>query len=180
MSIVMPGPQSSISRHGVWERFDLDEPIDVRCGRFNGSDELSRLFRSLSQPAHGGTALTLVVCLSADQQTLNLGTLLDALANVARVVITSVAEETVNRWPTTFGDLRAEADRRGLKSVRVESDAERAVIGAMQMLHAGDTFAVLAPTEISHERLTGWLTQGARWRGSLEVQDDDGFHHLAE
>ena len=67
-----------------------------------------------------------------------------------------------------------------MKSVRIETAADRAVIGAMQALQAGDSFVVLVSQEIEAQRVTGWLTQGARWRGSLEAQDEDVFHHLAE
>lgn len=180
MSFVTTDPRILSVAHGTLQRFDIDEPMDVRFGRFKGAEELARLCRSLPKPARGGAALTLVVCLPRDQQALNLGALLDQSAAAQRVVCTSLDATTADRWPITLGDLRAEADRRGLKSVCVEIDARRAVIGAMQLLNAGDTFVVLAPTEIGDESLTGWLTQGARWRGSLEAQDDDGFHHLSE
>lgn len=180
MNSVSRDQPSHQGSHGTLERFDIDEPIDVRFGRFNGADELTRLFRSLPKAARDGAVLTLVVCLPGDQQALNLGALLDQSAVAQRVVITSLDATTADRWPITFGDLRAEADRRGLKSICVEIDAQRAVIGAMQLLDAGDTFVVLAPSEVGQECFSGWLTQGVRWRGTLSAQDDDGFHHLSE
>ena len=167
MMAVLSAQQVSRDLSGALQRFEIDEPIEVWFGCFNGSEELSRLCRSLSKPSRDGATLMLVVCLPDGSPTLSLNDLLDHGSAADRIVLTSVDGTTVAQWPDTFGDLRAAADQRGLKSVRVEDEAERAVIGSLQGLNAGDTFVVLVPAELEPWCVTGWLTQGARWRESL-------------
>ena len=165
---------------GSLRRFEIDEPIEVRFGQFRGSEELHRCCHSLAKPASDGATLTLVVCLPDGQPTLSLTQLLDHSSAADRVVLTSVNGSTIAQWPITFGDLRAEADHRKMRSVCLESDAGRAVIGSMQCLNAEDLFVVLFPVGLEQSQVINWLTQGARWRGSLEQPDDDQFHHLSE
>lgn len=166
--------------HGTLQPFAIEEPIKVWLGRYHAADEFARLCNHLWKTRPAADTLTVVICLHANDDVLNLKAFLDPLGAVVRVVLTSAKPSTAAKWPLLWSDLRAEADTRRMKSLQIEPDADRAVIGAMQSLQAGDTFAVLASTDIEAERVAGWLIQGARWRGSLEAQDEDVFHHLAE
>lgn len=181
MSFVTPLSLSvAPANHGLLQPFEFDEPIPVWFGRYLDDDELSRTCRQLLKLRNAGGALTVVICRHADDAELNLGALLDQVGTADRVVLTAAKASTAAQWPIQWGDLRAEADKRRMKSVQIETAVDRAVIGAMQSLQAGDTFAVLVSADIETDRVTGWLIQGARWRGSLEAQDEDVFHHLAE
>lgn len=181
MSFVAPPHRSSAPANpGFLRPFDIEEPILVWFGRYLDDDDLSRACRQLLKLRNADGALTVVICRHADDVELKLGALLDQVGTVDRVVLTATKPSTAAQWPVSWGDLQAEADKRRMKSVRIETAVDRAVIGVMQSLQAGDTFAVLTSADIDADRVTGWLIQGARWRGSLEAQDEDVFHHLAE
>jgi hypothetical protein len=172
-------PTATATENEALHRFPTDEPIDVRYGSYRDVNELTRLCRRSWALSQDESTFTLVACL-ADEEPLRLDQLLGGDFAADRLVITSVTAAAVQRLPLTPGDLRAEAVRRGMQSIVVESDAAQAVIGSMQILKSGDLYVVLVPVGVSLQQALAWLTQGSRWRGSLEAPDEGCFHYLPQ
>lgn len=152
---------------------DIGEPISVRLVIFGSPSDLRARLKELRfSPT---SSILLVVHLSSCIAPNEAMELLDqATARAARVVLIPPRGNS-----TSSENLRKIAGQQHWPgSVLIEPEPERAVIGAMQSLREGDTFALLWSNEPGLSDPSSLVVQGARWRSSWDAPENGEFHWL--
>ena len=160
---------------GPLRRVVLDERIGVWvgcCGR-DGVDAPLNACAGLSPRGR----FTLVLWLSRALPAENAIRSIERAAAMADALVLVASDEDRLRWGALGeNDLRALARGGGGKSVLLEPDPKRAVVGAMQWLRPDDVFCVVGPRDddlVAVERL---IALGATWRGAWDQPENGEFH----
>ncbi len=159
----------------------VGESIDVRVGAVGCMADIEPLLAAASAPTPGAD-FVLVLLLPgeiAPVEAIRAWSWLDDARHT--LVLTSRASDRPP-WgavaPTAVSPPHP-ADPRG--RVLIEPDAERAVIGGLQSLHAADAFWIVAVGGGDQEvtDLRAALTRGIMWRAAWDEPENGAFHRSA-
>lgn len=156
---------------------DVGEPVDVRVGLFLSEADLSGCLEELCRPDVSSLHLVIRGSAPLEKSLRQLRSFPAPRLSADYLTLVWVPHEP-GRHVVTASDLWnvCHAPRGNL--YLTESDPARAVIGTMQWLRGGDTFALLWPAELGFEVAESLVTQGASWRASLEAPEEGEFHPL--
>lgn len=160
---------------GVFRQVVIDEPLQAWVGWY-GRTDVDEALRACSRLQKLGN-LTLVLRLPpASSPAHAFSALVRAGVSVGTFVLVA-SEDDRRLWGAlTESDLRALARGGGARSILVEPDPKRAVIGAMQWLEPHDTFCVLWPNEPDRPALEAYVASGAAWRCSWDEPENGELH----
>ncbi len=156
---------------------NIGEPIDVRLGLLSSVTDLSACLEELEE--RDVSNLVLVIRCRAGLA----AALWEAWPSRKPVILADYltlvwVPEGRGRQDITCDHLWGICHARRGSLYLTEHDPTRAVVGSMQMLHAGSTFALLWPADLGLESAADLITQGGRWRASRDEPEEGVFHHL--
>ncbi|MFN8643906.1 MAG: hypothetical protein U0802_20460 [Candidatus Binatia bacterium] len=159
----------------LFERCDLDESIDVRVARYDAG-ELSAVMEACSELPRA-RRVTIVAALPRAAHAAAARAAIARAGLLAHTLVVVTIDDDLERWGgLTPGDLRALARGFGDARVLLEPAPGRAVVGAMQWLAAGDTFAVLWPRDRDLPDPGALVRAGGAWRAAWDAPEDGEFH----
>jgi hypothetical protein len=162
----------------VLHRVDIGEPIDAYVALARTPLDVLASLKALRGLAKTGWTLVLHLPTAVTETEL-LG-LLDRATSIAeRVVLTGLPETAARPGALSSHELRRACLGNWRSLIQIEPDPERAVIGTLHGLSAGNSFAVVWPADARLGTALDLVRQGAAWRSAWEVPDDGTFQRLA-
>ncbi len=172
MTVIASALRQKVQASSRFCTLDIGEPISVRLAYYPALVELRHALKELSPSP---TPLTVVVQLPARIGREEFLALLDLTTARARRVVL-IAQAGTLPFLSKLEQLAVQFQ--WPCPVQLEPEAERAVIGAMQSLQAGEAMALLWPEESGLTDPALLVAQGARWRAAWEAPEEGEFHPL--